>query len=787
MMKKGKARERTNSLMNADYEPLPESNGPNFFGTLLEDDELDGCARKRRKKFREISISRDQKEKYRNEKWAIQKFYKNKIRMRKDKNLSELFEDEVWLLFYSMGFTHLNKDRNFKISADGKKNQIDVFAKDGRNVFIVECKTKEKMESASLGEEIDKFFGKRDRLIRSVRKAYKEKKFKVSFLIITKNYKWTGPDKRLVEQKKSKNFFAWNENHLTAFETITRQLGASSKYQLYSILFREKKIKELSKIQVPAIYGGGGKFKHFCFIIQPEKLLHFAYVHRREESDPDKIGDTYQRMVRKKRVDDIRKFVDSNHFFPNNIIINFTKKPQWDKIGEKGEISYGILTFPMYYGCAWVIDGQHRLFGYSNSEKRKTHTFPVVAFNGLKPEKEATLFIEINKEQKNVNANLLWDLYSDIYSDAESEKYKILATISSITKKLTSQKDSPLYSRIIIPSLPKKGKSDIENIISLSYICDGIKENRLIEKDGNLLFCDNYSKTVDFAFERLKIFFKAISEKYPEDWDKGDKGILSTETGIRIILSIFRQFLMFLDYKGLKEVYHKKDTSDFQEKASEILEPIINRIKKMSDEEKSEIKRGTTKAQMKMNTQKILWELHRGKDGFGSELWKKAGWSPAPPKDKLDEEKIKGLLDETEIDFKNYLINKLKSEYPLKWWKMGIPKGVKDNIEKRIMDDIKLVPFTGQDGRKQSSEEKMVLAGLGDKQEIIKANWNIFKETFANNQMAILVHLQYFSGLRNKFAHPERKIALTEIERNFGYWSTLWIKKCIRSEVKTED
>jgi len=66
--------------------------------------------------------------------WEFDREYKTKIKIKKLKDQDVFFEDRVWTLFANMGFTLLNKDRNFNLPYDKKKpeltQQIDVFAKD---------------------------------------------------------------------------------------------------------------------------------------------------------------------------------------------------------------------------------------------------------------------------------------------------------------------------------------------------------------------------------------------------------------------------------------------------------------------------------------------------------------------------------------------------------------------------------------------------------------------------------------------------------------------------------
>ena len=42
-------------------------------------------------------------------------------------------------MFYKLGFTSMNRDRNFKLLFDVYSKQIDIFAVDENNIFIVEC------------------------------------------------------------------------------------------------------------------------------------------------------------------------------------------------------------------------------------------------------------------------------------------------------------------------------------------------------------------------------------------------------------------------------------------------------------------------------------------------------------------------------------------------------------------------------------------------------------------------------------------------------------------------
>jgi len=755
--------------------------GPYFYGDLVQNEDLEKIAGQRKKKYEEIAISRSELESYLSENWEFKRQLTNKIILKKEIEPDEFFENEVWLLFKNMGFKEMNKDRNFKIQAGSISKQIDVFAKDDDNIFIIECKT----GSSSLRKDIHEILNLRRGIIESIKKHYK-KSFRFSFLLVTKNISWNKKDEELASTSENLGFFFWKEQDLEAYNNLVEQLGENAKFQMFSILFFGKKTFSLQDIEVPAIYGGKGNKKYYVFIIQPGKLAQIAYVHRREKSNPEEISGTYQRMVKGNRLKKIHEFIENKGgFFPNNIIINFTKKPTFDRKSEVGDIVYGILKFPPYYGSAWVIDGQHRLYGYSKSEKKWTDKIPVVAFESLKVKDQANIFVEINKEQQSVSSNLLWDLYPDIYEGSEDEGQQILRTISLIAKRLNSDQESSLHNHIAIPSLPK-GDIKVSNL-TLANICDGIEENGLINKDEALLFENNYENTIKFASERIKAYFNFLAESFPEDWEKGEHGLLRTNVGIRIFIIILRQFIKYLKYKGLEEVYFKKDLCEFKSKTKEILDPILTELKEMSESKRSDIRRATGKGPIVESAQKLVWNL-KEKFNFGIELWNKGGWTPSIP-DEDSDERIKELVEDTEKKVRSFIIDELQKIHKESWYKIGVPKGVKDYIDGIIGKDISRAPYKKEKLLALPAEEKIICCSPSHLKEIIinNANWDQFKNTFANDKECVSVQFKFFESLRNKVkAHPERdkEIFLDEIEKKLGYWGMRWIRRCIGLDIE---
>lgn len=748
-----------------------------FFGELVTDDSLVETEKEKKRDYTESSVKRSEQESYFKDGWTFHKEIKDRVIIRKKKDDDEAFEDSVWLLFKGMGFQEMNRDRNFKIQTNVSPKQIDVFAKDDNNVFVIECKT----GTPSLIKDIQEILFRRKDIKNSIEKHY-GKKFRVSFILITKNIDWGETEEKLAKENEKNCFFHWKEEDLDAYKMLADQLGHASKYQVYGMLFGEREASEVGEIKVPAMYGGK-KNKYYLFLIQPEKLFKIAYVHRREKSSPKDIRNAYQRMISKQRIEEIGKFIDNGNSFPNNIIINFNKKPIFEpspKIKEVSGISYGILKFPPYYGCAWIIDGQHRLYGYSKSQHAADpkHTIPVIAFETLDVKDQANLFVDINQEQKSVNQNLLWDLYSDIYEGSTEKKQQILRSISLISKKLNDDEDSVFHNHVQIPSIMVKSKDEAN--LTLTNVCDAIKENRLIDENEKLLFKENYETTINFSTEVIKSYFELIVSSLKLDWERGEKGLLRTNVGLRIMFIVLRELLIQLYHDGKENVYRKSNLNDFKEETKNYLLPLIEKLNKFDEQKITEIREGSTKGLVMKNVQKLLWEMKES-TGFGLELWNnKNAWNPGIPESET-EDKILLLIDDTEIKLRNVIMDTLKQKYQQNWWKQGIPEHVKDEINRNMDQDASKFPWKRQEMEALSYEEKLVYCLTSNLKDIIinGNNWGLFEQIFYKYKDCVAVQLGFFENFRNKYKHPERKLSLDEVEKGLGYYGMGWIRKCI--------
>lgn len=201
-----------------------------FYGDLVQNKELDKVARQRKKRYHEVTVSQVERASYIEQGWRLKKELKTKVRLYKDKQRDELLEDEVWLLFKNMCFAELNKDRNFKVQAGPVKKQIDVFAKDENNVFIVECKTS--AEGAPISrKDIHEISNLKKDIADSIKKKYENRKIRISFVIATQDMQWSEDNENVA---KKNGIFVWKEADLKSYGELIKHLGVSAKFQVYS-------------------------------------------------------------------------------------------------------------------------------------------------------------------------------------------------------------------------------------------------------------------------------------------------------------------------------------------------------------------------------------------------------------------------------------------------------------------------------------------------------------------------------------------------------------------------
>lgn len=629
------------------------------------------------------SVPHELVSKYQNEGWSVQKEYKTATRMKRLKPLDMAFEDEVWTMLAKMGFTFLNKDRNFRLPYSDNTNltqQIDIFAADDETILIVECKsTAGDPKQSSFKETIEAIGGKKEGLLTTIRQLFPSCKHKVKFILATKNYYLSAQDTQRLENYGIIHF---DEEIIKYYTDLTKHLGVSAKYQLLGSLFDGQIIPELDN-KIPAIRGKMGGHTYYSFSIEPEKLLKIGYVLHRNKANK-KMMPTYQRLIKKTRLKAIQEFVEDGGFFPNSIIININadgRSLKFDQAAnqEDNHISrIGILHLPKKYRSAYIIDGQHRLYGYADSEYKSKNCIPVVAFVNLDRKEQVQLFMQINENQKPVPKNLRNTLNSDLLWNSDNKNEQIKALKLQLALSLGEELNSPLYDRIIIGENAKTSTRCI-TIDTIRIGLDrgnffGTFEKNAIKIDGTFYKGDNES-TFDKIFPFLIACFNHIKTHLPGEWAKGDSGdgFLTINGNIESLLRLFSDIIDHL--VKTKEINPKSDSIDriFNE-VSFYLDPLIDFYRGLPVEEKLEIKKSYGVGGRTKVWRTLQKEINKQRPDFSPEgldrYWK--------DEDKrFNEESFKFIRD-IETFMKEDFKCRLENSYGEQWFRTGVPKAVYD-------------------------------------------------------------------------------------------------------------
>ena len=128
-------------------------------------------------------------------------------------------------------------------------------------------------------------------------------------------------------------------------------------------MFGNKEIEGL-QATVPAVRGKLAGRVFYQFSIDPERLLKIAFISHRVRLDAETVG-AYQRMLKPGRLRAIKAYIEGGGVFPTNVVVNLRTKRRFDLSAERsqGDFAIGTLYLPNTFKSAWVIDGQHRLYG----------------------------------------------------------------------------------------------------------------------------------------------------------------------------------------------------------------------------------------------------------------------------------------------------------------------------------------------------------------------------------------------------------------------------------------
>lgn len=296
------------------------------------------------------------------------------------------------------------------------------------------------------------------------------------------------------------------------------------------------------KYQANTIEQGGVKF--YTASIDSKVLAQTTFVRHREEN----IDEGFQRTLNRKKAEKIASYLDDEGgSIPTSIILSAQ---------DAAEVTFRkTIRFKNIEKAFLIIDGQHRIYGYKLA--KMNCRVPVVIYDGLTPEQEARLFVDINNNQDPIPqallldikrfANLetgvesyLGDVFEEFYSNPESALKGLMSKTGKDQKKLNRSK----FQRGLKPLIV----NNIINMDSRSHteVFDIFNSYLLALRESFIFNFDSYAVQGEF--------FSAICKIFPEV----AAAVKEMDEGYNV-----KNFVSFLliKFRSLKEDEVKKHNS----------------------------------------------------------------------------------------------------------------------------------------------------------------------------------------------------------------------------------
>jgi DGQHR domain-containing protein len=251
------------------------------------------------------------------------------------------------------------------------------------------------------------------------------------------------------------------------------------------------------------------KHRFFLTSIPVSDIFPYCFVSTRDE---DNISG-FQRQLSKSRAEDIANYLNAGSgSIPTNVVLSA-------QLGSKIRYNSRSKTITYVRGekSFLVLDGQHRLWGYSLCLARysKNLRVPISIYENLTRSEEARLFIDINTKQVGVPAALLLDIKN--IAELESHRDAILRDLfDGIRATKTLQ-----FSHVLSPSKSIKGK--ISRVTFNRAVGQALDSSILqgLSNKGRLSLLINYISAFENALDNPKLltrsaFLEAIFDVFEQ-------------------------------------------------------------------------------------------------------------------------------------------------------------------------------------------------------------------------------------------------------------------------------
>lgn len=727
--------------------------------------------------FQTISVDHSLVDGYLADGWEIHgKPLRTKTKLKKTKSHSKKFEDDVWCQMYELGYRNLNIDENLYLyyNNDDKK-QIDVIAINEETALIIECKSSEKLKKApSYKDEFELLSQRINGFKKTLQQIY-GRDIKVKYIFATRNLRIES-DSEDIKRLDATNSFLYNNNTFNYLNSLIKNYKGVAFYQFLGLIFKNELINK-EKIEIPAVKGEMGTKTYYMFSIEPELLLKMGFILHRTKVNESEFP-TYQRLLVPKRLPSITKFIDEGGYFPNSIIINFSNKKHKTYFESSNKLSssnscFGTLKIPNSYGIAYIIDGQHRVYGYANSKYKTTNTIPVVAFDNLDTSEQLKIFMDINENQKAVSPSLRLDLEEDLYWDSDRADSRIKALRSSIIKELSNNQNSPLFEKISV--------GEDKSILAFKPFSNALSSCDLLPKAKGNQFTDdahlyslynvsNHDHAIEMVrckkriFELLTKCYDFVEQNY-SDLFYDEKSFIFSNRGTYAYICLIDSINKFLTDK--KELTKEENEKTRFEKIKPYLESLFIFIRDeiSGDEKNAQLSLLGSGADTKWLRffQSIVHKKH--KDYLPTEL---IDWNER--QDEQLQNKGRSLGIDIEKKMKSIVLNKMEVIYGDNW-ELEINSIKRECLNRAEQEKEKYY----KDGLGTKEVHWTEMFNINDYKTIIEKYWNkkpeicpngftTFESDFSidigdgkGSKAKALKWISFFNSYRNLWAHEGTK------------------------------
>lgn len=619
--------------------------------------------------------------------------------------IAEEFEDHIRTLLKKAGFEDVAGGRDFRLG-----EQIDACGGFEDTLIAIECKTGPKSGRAIL-DDIRIQRGKIDSIEQAVKSDKTYSKYTDIRFAVATNF-----DIREIDEQEAKNkpvVFLWDRTFVEYYDDLIRKIGEYARYNLLGEMEVSPRIQYT--FQVPSFRAKIASATAYIFMANPKEILKWAYVARRE------IGREkyYQRLVEPGRLRKIAQYIEEGNYFPNAAIVAFNSTPEFKPFPEvktkfqvwESAIDFGCLSFPATYRSCWIVDGQHRLYGMSKAVS--SNMMPIVGIEGASVEDQAQLFLDINKTQKPVPSDLVWDLEGEMRPDSPD------GVISRIVKILN--RDGVLAGRIYVPLEGPKTRSQLK----ITGMCSAIKKRKLTEqvlehKYANPLYDRDSDRLVRNVSGNLNIALLAADQIF-EEWQKSE--FWYHNSGIVILIALCERIMVKCKKEPGMEDYRRYfgpvNGHVLRYKSSDQLKKLRQRCN--SEGGRDEVAIEFVRAIMKQTEE----------EGFG---------------DDIEEEEYEKRIKAVERGMANFVANVLGKDSK-DWFKERVPS----DIRERVIENMKKDKSVG--GKPQDHLTIGQIAKIVER----KDNWKTLEPRLVkcgfNRLEEVAMAFETISRLRGRVSH----------------------------------